>query len=64
MAKLMKTTEEFQVSTRTEAEKLVARFQAENFPRLVSYEIKESSGQVILIVQKEFGIEFDEMKFD
>ena len=64
MAKLMRTTEEFQVSTHEEAEKMVKNFQAAPFPKVISYEITEEGNQIVLIVHKEFGVELDQMKFD
>ena len=64
MAKLMRTTEEFQVGTREEAEKMVKDFQAAPFPKVSSYEITEEGNQIVLIVHKEFGVELDQMKFD
>ena len=63
MAKLMKTTEEFLVNTKEEAEKMIENFKQEQFPKLLSYEILEKNGKVFLVVQKEFGIEIDKMKF-
>ena len=64
MAILMRTTEEFQVGTREEAEKMVKDFQAAPFPKVISYEITEEGNQIVLIVHKEFGVELDQMKFD
>ena len=64
MAKLLRTTEEFQVGTREEAEKMVKDFQAAPFPKVSSYEITEEGNQIVLIVHKEFGVELDQMKFD
>jgi transcriptional regulator with XRE-family HTH domain len=64
MAKLMRTTEEFQVGTREEAEKMVKDFQAAPFPKVTSYEITEEGKQIALVVHKEFGVELDQMKFD
>ena len=64
MAKLMRTTEEFQVGTREEAKKMVKDFQAALFPKVSSYEITEEGNHIALIVHKEFGVELDKMKFD
>lgn len=64
MAKLMKTTEVFQVSTREEAEKMIEDFKGVIFPKLISYEIIEDGAELLLVVQKEFGVEFDKMKFE
>lgn len=63
MAKLLMTKETFQVSSRTEAENMVRDFQNAVFPRLLAYNITEENGDIILIVEKEFGEEFDKMKF-
>lgn len=63
MAKLLRTTEEFQVGTREEAEKMVKGFQAAPFPKVNSYEINEEGNRIVLIVHKEFGVELDQMKF-
>ena len=60
----MRTTEEFQVCTRKEAEKMVKDFQAAPFPKVTSYKIAEEGNQIVLIVHKEFGVELDQMKFD
>lgn len=43
----MRTTEEFQVGTREEAEKMVKDFQAAPFPKVSSYEINEEGNDVI-----------------
>ena len=76
MAKLMRTTEEFQVGTREEAEKMVKDFQAAPFPKggtgfyiqALLYDIdfkeNEEGNQIVLTVHKEFGVELDQMKFD
>lgn len=64
MAKLMRTTEEFQVSNRDDAEQMIKTFQAAPFPKVTSYEIMEEGDHFILIVQKEFGVELDQMKFE
>ena len=64
MAKLLTTRETFQVSSRTEAETMVYGFQKAAFPKLLSYNISEEDGNIILVVEKAFGEEFDKMKFD
>ncbi len=64
MAKLLTTKEVFQVSSRTEAESMVRNFQNAAFPKLLGHTITEEDGQIILTVEKEFGAEFDKMKFD
>ena len=64
MAKLIKTVETFEVSTRAEAEKMVNDFKNASFPKLTSSSILEKDGVTILEVTKEFGVELDAMKFD
>lgn len=64
MAKLLTTKETFQVNSRAEAEAMVMNFQKEAFPKLLSYNISEEDGNIILVVEKEFGAEFDKMKFN
>lgn len=64
MAKLLTTKETFQVSSRTEAENMVRDFQKAVFPKLLGYNITEENGDIILVVEKEFGEEFDKMKFN
>ena len=64
MAKLLTTKETFQVNSRAEAETMVMNFQKEAFPKLLSYNISEEDGNIILVVEKEFGAEFDKMKFN
>ncbi|MBR3797695.1 MAG: helix-turn-helix transcriptional regulator, partial [Bacteroidales bacterium] len=64
MAKLLTTKETFQVNLKAEAETMVMNFQKEVFPKLLSYKISEEDGNIILVVEKEFGAEFDKMKFN
>ena len=64
MAKLLTTRETFQVNSKAEAETMVMNFQKEAFPKLLSYNISEEDGNIILVVEKEFGAEFDKMKFN
>ena len=64
MAKLLTTKETFQVNSKAEAEAMVMNFQKEAFPKLLSYNIIEEDGTIILVVEKEFGAEFDKMKFN
>ena len=64
MAKLLTTKETFQVASKAEAETMVMNFQKEAFPKLMSYHICEEEGNIILVVEKEFGFEFDKMKFN
>lgn len=64
MAKLMRTTEEFQVASREDAEQMVKTFQAAPFPKVASHEIIEEGDHFTLIVQKEFGVDLEQMKFD
>ena len=58
------TKETFQVTTRDEAENMVMNFQKSAFPKLLSYSISEEDGNIILIVEKEFGEEFNKIKFN
>jgi len=64
MANLLTTREVFQVSSCDEAEKMVSEFKKSTFPKLLGYEITEENGNIILTVSKEFGAEYDKMKFD
>ena len=64
MAKLIKTTETFEMASRREAEEMVLRFQGEKFPVLKDYKITPDGDKVILEVTKEFGAELDSMKFN
>ena len=64
MAKLLTTRETFQVTSRAEAESMVMNFQKAVFPKLLGYSISEEDGNIILVVEKEFGEEFDKMKFN
>ena len=64
MAKLLTTKETFQVNSKAEAESMVMNFQKAAFPKLLGYDIHEEEGNVILVVEKEFGQDFDKMKFD
>lgn len=64
MAKLLTTKETFQVNSKAEAETMVMNFQKEAFPKLLSYNISEEDSNIILVVEKEFGEEFDKMKFN
>ena len=64
MARLLRTTEVFQVDTRAEAEKMVIDFKSKAFPKLTSHAIQEEDGHIILIAQKEFGVELDQMSFE
>ncbi|MBE6719902.1 MAG: helix-turn-helix transcriptional regulator [Ruminococcaceae bacterium] len=64
MAKLLKTTEVFEAATNEEAEKMIEKFKAEKFPKLVSYSVNEKNGKFLLEVTKEFGVDLNEMNFD
>ena len=64
MAKLIKTTETFELASRQEAEEMVLKFKGEKFPVLKSYEITDDENAVILEVTKEFNSELDHMKFN
>ena len=64
MAKLIKTVETFEVTTKAEAERMVNDFKNASFPKLTGSSILEKDGKTILEVTKEFGVELDSMKFD
>ena len=64
MAKLLKTVETCELSSREDAEKLVAKFKTEPFPRLVEHRIFDEGGKVLLEAVKEFGVDVNEMKFE
>ena len=64
MAKLLTTKETFQVNSKAEAESMVYNFQKAVFPKLLGYRMNEEDGYIILVVEKEFGEEFDKMKFN
>ena len=64
MAKLLKTVETFELASREEAEKMVAKFKGEPFPVLREHKIKESEGKTILEVTKEFNVDVNNMKFE
>lgn len=64
MAKLLKTTETFEVSTREEADEMILKFKAEPFPALKDYRITKEEGKFVLEVTKEFNAELATMKFD
>ena len=64
MAKLLRTTEVFELNTRQEAEEMLLKFKGEKFPVLKSHDISEVDGKVILEVTKEFNSNLDNMKFD
>ena len=64
MAKLIKTTETFELASKQEAEEMVLRFKGENFPVLKDYKIIAVGDKVILEVTKEFNSELDNMKFN
>ena len=64
MAKLIKTVETFELSSREDAEKMVSEFRAATFPRLIASTITEKDGVYTLEVVKEFGVDVNSMKFD
>ena len=64
MAKLIKTTETFELASKQEAEEMVLKFKGEKFPILKDYKINTVGDKVILEVTKEFGADLDSMKFD
>lgn len=64
MAKLLRTTEVFELADQDEAKKMVDEFKSSPFPRLIDHKLKEADGKVILEVTKEFGVDLKDMKFD
>ena len=64
MAKLLKTTETFELNTKQEAEDMLLKFKGEQFPVLKDYKISEVDGKIILEVVKEFNTDLDSMKFE
>ena len=63
MAKLIKTTETFEMASKQEAEEMVLKFKCEKFPVLKDYKITVEGNKTILEVTKEFNSEPDDMKF-
>ena len=63
MAKLIKTTETFEMASKQEAEEMVLKFKGEKFPVLKDYKITVEGNKTILEVTKEFNSELDDMKF-
>ena len=64
MAKLIKTTETFELASKQEAEEMVLRFKGEKFPILKEHKITVVGDRVILEVTKEFNSELDNMRFN
>ena len=64
MAKLIKTTETFELASEQEAEEMVLKFKGEKFPVLKDHKIATVGDKVILEVTKEFNSELDNMKFN
>lgn len=64
MAKLIKTTETFELASKQEAEEMVLKFKGEKFPVLKDFRITESGDKTILEVTKEFNTELENMKFN
>lgn len=64
MAKLIKTTETFELASEQEAEEMVLKFKGEKFPVLKDHKIATVGDKVILEVTKEFNSELDDMKFN
>ena len=64
MAKLIKTTETFELNSRQEAEEMVLKFKGEKFPLLKEHRIYAEGDKTILEVTKEFNSELDSMKFN
>ena len=54
MAKLIKTTETFELASKQEAEEMVLKFKGEKFPILKDHKITTAGDKVILEVKKEF----------
>ena len=64
MAKLIETTEIFELASREEAEEMIRRFKGEKFPVLKEHTITAAGDKVRLVVTKEFNSELDRMKFN
>lgn len=64
MAKLIRTTEMFELNTRKEAEEMVLKFKGETFPILKEHKITDYGDKFILEVTKEFNTLLDSMKFE
>ncbi len=64
MAKLIRTTETFELASKQEAEEMVLKFKGEKFPVLKDYKIIPDGDRVMLEVTKEFNSELDNMKFN
>ncbi len=64
MAKLIKTTETFELASEQEAKEMVLKFKGEKFPVLKDHKIATVGDKVILEVTKEFNSELDNMKFN
>ena len=64
MAKLIKTTETFEFTSKQEAEEMVLKFKGEKFPILKDHNITTVGDKVILEVTKEFNSELDNMRFN
>ena len=63
VAKLLKTTETFELASREEAEEMVLKFKGEKFPVLKDYKITADGARTILEVTKEFNSDLGSMKF-
>lgn len=63
MAKLLKTTEVFEVENEQAAKELVDKFASEAFPKLIAHSTEEKDGKVILTVENEFNADPAKMKF-
>ena len=64
MAKLIKTTETFELASKQEAEEMALKFKGEKFPVLKDYRITAEGDKVILEVTKEFNSDLGSMKFN
>ena len=64
MAKLIKTTETFELASKQEAEEMVLKFKGEKFPVLKDHKITPVGDKVVLEVTKEFNSDLDSMKFN
>ena len=64
MAKLIKTTETFELASKQEAEEMVLKFKGERFPVLKDHRITPVGDRVILEVTKEFNSDLENMKFN
>lgn len=62
--KLVRTIETFEVDSPEEANKLIQEFRMMTFPKMTASHIEELPEKTIVTVEKEFGVDISEMKFN